>query len=410
MCLIHVSLVPVLGESKEQKTKPTQHSVMTLRSLGLAPDLLAVRSTCHLEESTREKLALFCHVTTDHILNLHDVSNIWHVPLMMEAQGGAAVIIDRLKLSAPKGMDLRGWGARALKWDNLTEEVKIAMVGKYTGLTDSYLSVIKALQHAAIAVNRKLVIVWIEASKLEPAAKEDDAAGFEAAWAAIKSSDGILVPGGFGDRGVEGKILASKYARESGRPYLGICLGMQVIVIDFARHVLGLENANSTEFDRATPAPAVVFMPEGSTTHMGGTMRLGSRRTMFMTVDCVTAKLYHADRFVDERHRHRYEVNPDMVPKFEESGLRFVGRDETGRRMEICELSGHPYFVGCQFHPEFKSRPGKPSGPFLGLLLASTNQLDQYMSTAAQPDLSLPAPPDAKALTSPPVGETPRAP
>ncbi|CAA0828254.1 CTP synthase family protein, partial [Striga hermonthica] len=175
----------------------------------------------------------------------------------------------------------------------------------------------------------------------------------------------ILVPGGFGDRGVKGMILAAKYARENRVPYLGICLGMQISVIEIARNVLNLQRANSSEFDDETPDPVVIFMPEGSKTHMGSTMRLGSRRTLLQTPDCLTAKLYHNSEYVDERHRHRYEVNPDMVSILEKSGLKFVGKDESGKRMEILELKDHPFYVGVQFHPEFKSRPGKPSPPFL---------------------------------------------
>jgi len=192
----------------------------------------------------------------------------------------------------------------------------------------------------------------------------------------------VLVPGGFGDRGVEGKILAATFARTNGVPYLGICLGMQLAVVEFARNVLGMKDANSTEFDSATPHPCVVFMPEVSKTHMGGTMRLGARKTLFQTTDCITAKLYQKEQFIDERHRHRYEVNPEMVDNIEAAGLRFVGKDETGRRMEILELPGHPYYVGVQFHPEFKSRPGKPSAVFLGLILAASGQMDPSINAS----------------------------
>eukprot|EP00239_Pterosperma_sp_CCMP1384_P007644 CAMPEP_0197844640 /NCGR_PEP_ID=MMETSP1438-20131217/1639_1 /TAXON_ID=1461541 /ORGANISM="Pterosperma sp., Strain CCMP1384" /LENGTH=585 /DNA_ID=CAMNT_0043455561 /DNA_START=98 /DNA_END=1855 /DNA_ORIENTATION=+ len=384
MCVIHVSLVPVLGVVGEQKTKPTQHSVQALRSSGLAPNLLACRSTEPLEDSVKQKLGLFCHVSPEHILTMHDVSNIWHVPLILKDQGAAKVILNHFGYGQ-RDIPLEPWEVRANKWDTLKRRVKIGMVGKYTGLTDSYISVIKSLEHASIAASHRLEVIWIEASGLEEDTKTKDPAKYNESWANMKLCDGILVPGGFGDRGVEGKIMAAKYCRENGIPYLGICLGMQVVVIEYARNVLGMSEANSAEFDPATPQPVVVFMPEGSTTHLGGTMRLGSRRTVLQTTDCVSAKLYQVEQYIDERHRHRYEVNPEMVDKFEEAGLQFVGKDESGTRMEIVELKGHKYFVATQYHPEFKSRPGKPSPLFLGLILASTGQLDTHMQNKIDP-------------------------
>ena len=365
---------------------------------------------------------------TKHVLNLHDVSNIWKVPLVMEAQGAHESICAQLQLPGADRMNLSHWKTTlADRWDNLESSLTIAMVGKYTGLSDTYLSVIKALQHACLAVNRRLDLAWVDAEKLEDGAKADDPDAWAAAHAILATAHGILVPGGFGSRGVEGKILAAKYAREAGKPYLGICLGMQLAVVEFARHVLGLADANSAEFDGATPHPAVVFMPEGSTTHKGGTMRLGARRTVLETVDCISAKLYQAEQYVNERHRHRYEVNPTLVPDLEAKGLKFVGKDETGQRMEIVELQvrergeqdrgwrwvrgappsrllppspsshslhslslsqpfhrhhhqGHPFFVAAQFHPEFKSRPNKPSPLFLGLVLAASGKLDNWLS------------------------------
>ncbi|XP_059074527.1 uncharacterized protein LOC131027416 isoform X1 [Cryptomeria japonica] len=379
-CLVHVSLVPVLGVVGEQKTKPTQHSVRELRGLGLTPHLLACRSAQALEENVKDKLSQFCHVPAGHILNIYDVSNIWHVPLLLRDQKAHDAILKDLDLlSVAKTPCLEEWTARAAQSDTLTNPVRIAMVGKYTGLSDAYVSVVKALQHASIKCKRKLTIEWIAASDLEDTTAKEAPDSHTAAWNSLKGSDGILVPGGFGDRGVQGKILAAKYARENNVPYLGICLGMQIAVIEFARSVLGMAEANSTEFDKETPHPCVIFMPEGSKTHMGGTMRLGSRRTYFQNADCITAKLYGKSDYVDERHRHRYEVNPNMVEKLEKSGLMFVGKDETGRRMEILELPCHPYFVGVQFHPEFKSRPGKVSAVFLGLILAASGQLKSHL-------------------------------
>jgi len=350
--------------------------------LGLTPHLLACRSAQPLEQATKEKLSQFCHVPASHILNLFDVSNIWHIPLLLREQQGHLAILDKLKLSSLPPPDLKKWAARAERCDNLSIPVKIAMVGKYTGLADSYLSVLKALQHACIACSRKLVLEWVASTDLEDHAKEETPEAHAAAWNTLKNAHGVLVPGGFGDRGVEGKILAATFARTNGVPYLGICLGMQLAVVEFARNVLGMKDANSTEFDSATPHPCVVFMPEVSKTHMGGTMRLGARKTLFQTTDCITAKLYQKEKFIDERHRHRYEVNPEMVDNIEAAGLRFVGKDETGRRMEILELPGHPYYVGVQFHPEFKSRPGKPSAVFLGLILAASGQMDPSINAS----------------------------
>ncbi|KAL3849296.1 hypothetical protein ACJIZ3_011178 [Penstemon smallii] len=372
-CLIHVSLVPVLTVVGEQKTKPTQHSVKELRSLGLAANILACRSTTELDGNAKKKLSRFCHVPIENIITLYDVSNIWRVPLLLRDQKAHEAILKVLNLICDtKEPALEEWTSRADLCDLLHEPVRIAMVGKYTGVADSYLSVLKALLHASVACHRKLCVDWVPASDLEDATREENPNAYKSAWKLLKAADGILVPGGFGDRGVEGKILSAKYAREKKIPYLGICLGMQIAVIEFARSVLGLHDANSTEFDPNTQNPCVIFMPEGSKTHMGGTMRLGSRRTYFQGASSKSAKLYGNQSYIDERHRHRYEVNPDMVLRLEEAGLAFAGKDENGNRMEIIELPGHPYFVGVQFHPEFKSRPGKPSALFLGLVAAAS--------------------------------------
>ncbi|XP_062215218.1 uncharacterized protein LOC133915864 isoform X1 [Phragmites australis] len=379
-CLVHVSLVPVLNVVGEQKTKPTQHSVRGLRGLGLTPNILACRSTKELEDNVKEKLSQFCHVPATNIVSLYDVSNIWHIPLLLWDQKAHEAILKDLNLeSFAREPKLDEWIARATIFDALQDTVRIAMVGKYTGLSDSYLSVLKALLHASVNCRRKLVIDWVASTDLEDSTAIEAPDSYETAWNLLRGADGILVPGGFGDRGVQGKILAAKYARENNVPYLGICLGMQIAVVEFARHVMNLSDANSTEFDLNTKTPCVIFMPEGSKSHMGGTMRLGSRRTFFKVVDCKSAKLYGNVTYVDERHRHRYEVNPDMVPEFENAGLQFVGKDGTGRRMEIIEIPSHRYFVGAQFHPEFKSRPSKPSPLFVGLIAASSGQLDRML-------------------------------
>ena len=366
---VHVSLVPVMGPVGEQKTKPTQHTVKELRGLGITPDILVCRSSKPLNEETRNKLAAFCHVKPQAVMSTHDVPNIYHVPLMLQEQG----LCDILGVDCSATGMLDDWKAMAFHLDTLTEEVHIAMVGKYTDLSDAYLSVIKSLQHAAMAVDRKLVIDWIEASHLEENWAAED---HEAAWAALRKADGVLVPGGFGDRGVEGKIRAAHYARTEGVPYLGICLGLQIATIEFCRNVLGMTGANSTEFEDNPEHAAVVFMPEISKTHLGGTMRLGSRPTLWQHDGSTIRALYGPGEAVDERHRHRYEVNPDLIERIEEAGLVFVGKDESGQRCEIFELNDHPYYVGVQFHPEFKSRPGKPSPPFLGLLKAASDQLN----------------------------------
>ena len=364
---VHVSLVPVMGPVGEQKTKPTQHSVKELRGLGITPNILVCRSTKPMTEETKEKLAAFCHVAPEAVMSTHDVPNIYHVPLMLEKQGLCKI----LDIDCSNNTILSNWRTMAHDLDLLSEDVSIAMVGKYTDLSDAYLSVIKSLQHAAMKVKRRLTINWIEASHLEDGWKKDNSQEYDSAWKLLRDSNGVLVPGGFGDRGIEGKILAAQYARENSIPYLGICLGLQVATIEFCRNVLGISGANSTEFDDNPEFPAVIFMPEISKTHLGGTMRLGSRPTIWQVDDCKIKQLYGDGASVDERHRHRYEVNPDLIEQIEDAGLRFVGKDETGQRCEIFELDSHPYYVGVQYHPEFKSRPGRPSPPFLGLLMAA---------------------------------------
>ena len=375
ICFVHVSLVPVMGPVGEQKTKPTQHTVKELRGLGIIPDILVCRSENPLDFETREKLAAFCHVSPEAVVSAHDVSNIYRIPILLEEQGVSEVLSKEIGFDLPDSRPLlEDWIKMAETVDNLDEVVKIAMVGKYTGLSDSYLSVIKALQHSSFEVNRKLQINWIEAENLDEKVKRDDVEKYNEAWKLLKESDGILVPGGFGIRGIEGKIKAAEYARLNKIPYLGVCLGLQIATIEFCRNVLGMEKANSTEFDENTPHPAVVFMPEISKTHMGGTMRLGTKPTPFLVDDCKMKRLYGNQPHVDERHRHRYEVNPELITKIEEAGLIYVGKDETGQRCEIMELENHPFYVGTQYHPEFKSRPGRPSPPFLGLLKASVGE------------------------------------
>lgn len=261
----------------------------------------------------------------------------------------------------------------------MTREVNIALVGKYTRLEDSYASVSKSLQHASIQAGYKLSLKFIEACNLERAMKQENPVLYHEAWQILCMSDGVLVPGGFGQRGIEGKIRACQWARENKKPFLGICLGLQTAVIEFARNVLGLADANSTEVDANTKNPMVIDMPEHHPGQMGGTMRLGRRTTIFKG-DSVIRKLYGNVENVDERHRHRYEVNPKYIDDLEAKGLKFVGHDSEKQRMEIMELENHPYYVATQYHPEYLSRPLKPSPPFMGFILASVGKLQTYLN------------------------------
>jgi CTP synthase len=374
--LCFVSLVPILSD--EQKTKPTQHGVKDLRSLGLSPSVIFCRCTEELQGDTREKISNFCHVPADNVLSVHDVKNIYQVPMLLQQQNLHGLLQERLKLPF-KEPNLGQWALMANSMAQWTDTVQICLIGKYTGLQDSYLSVIKALRHAAIACQHKLDLQWVEATDLENNVDE--------AWEKVKCAQGVIVPGGFGNRGFDGKCLAAKYCREHKKPYLGVCLGFQAMVVEYSRNVLGLEGANSTEFDESCPHPVVFFMPEIDKTTMGGTMRLGSRVTKFTNPDLgdgqtsILKRLYKNANAIHERHRHRYEVNPIYVEQIHEGGLKLVGRDETGERMEVAELPGHPYYIGAQYHPEFKSRPLKPSPPFHGLVLAACGQLDAYLAS-----------------------------
>ncbi|SCW03720.1 LAFE_0G16732g1_1 [Lachancea fermentati] len=389
--LIHVSLVPVIHG--EQKTKPTQAAIKDLRSLGLTPDMIACRCSETLDDPTINKIAMFCHVGPEQVVNVHDVNSTYHVPLLLLEQKMIDYLSARLKLSEitlnaedkKRGDNLLArWRSLTTSIDESFEVVKIALVGKYTNLKDSYLSVIKSLEHCSMRCRRKLDIVWVEASDLEPEANETDKSKFHSAWNKLSSADGVLVPGGFGSRGTEGMILAAKWARENNIPYLGVCLGLQVATIEFARNVLGLKDATSAEFDGDSPeeSHAVLYMPEIDKEKMGGTMRLGLRPTNFQNDSewSKIRKLYGGASEVHERHRHRYEVNPKLVEQLENEGMIFVGKDETGERCEILELRNHPYYVATQYHPEYMSKVLDPSKPFLGLVAASSGILDQVLS------------------------------
>jgi len=404
-CSVFVSLVPTVGgEHGEQKTKPTQHGVKNLSSQGLSPHMIVCRSTAPLRDDVKAKLAMFCQVPLEGVIGVHDVSNTYNIPLILQEQGVCNLLISTLKLIWKLPLKLSKWEAMAGRMDDANlPVVNIAIVGKYTLNSDAYLSIKRALQHACMALGYGLNAKLVESGNLEtpqvkangngnvaignksgtpPRSPASEKAGHENAWEVLSSADGILVPGGFGNRGSEGKIRAVSYARESRKAYLGICLGMQMAVVEAAREVFNEPKAGSEEFDDETPLPAIVFMPEGSTTEMGGTMRLGARETVIHDEDCMARWLYGKKSIV-ERHRHRYEVNPEIVDDLEsKSDLRFVGKDTTGRRMEIVERKNHPFFFGTQYHPEFESHPGRPSPVFIGFVMAAARVEISKMSVA----------------------------
>eukprot|EP00762_Andalucia_godoyi_P008015 ANDGO_03505.mRNA.1 CTP synthase len=364
---VQVSLVPVI--SGQQKTKPTQHSVRESRAAGLQPDLIAARCQVPLSEESIQKIALHCQVSPNHVISLPDVSNLYQVPLLLEKQGVVNVIKEQFGLefdSAIFEKNMGKWRDLASREDNLDGEVRIALVGKYTDDKDAYLSVAKALEHAGNQLQKRVGIDWIDAEKLEEQDRD--------AWRKLRSADGVLIPGGFSARGVEGKILAARWARQSRTPFLGVCLGMQCAVIDWARDVLHLDGANSEEFEKTAKHRVLIYMPDVSREVLGGTMRLGSHKILIKQSDppCLLSHVYGNASEATERYRHRYEVNPDLVKMFEDSSMLFTGRDESGVRMSAMELprSLHPFFLGLQSHPEFKSRPGKPSPPFFAFVEA----------------------------------------
>ncbi|XP_055704518.1 CTP synthase [Phlebotomus papatasi] len=381
-CCAHVSLVPMPKATGEPKTKPTQASVRELRGLGLSPDLIVCRSELPIGTEVKEKISNFCHVATEQVICIHDLSSIYHVPLLMEKHGVVDFLAERLQLNLPNQRPTRlmqRWRDLAHRVDTIRRKVNITLVGKYTKLEDAYASVMKALQHASIASGFNLNLKFIDASHLEKQTQMSKPEQYHEAWKELCISDGVIVPGGFGSRGIEGKIMACQWCRDNNKPILGICLGLQAMVIEFARNVLKLEDANSTEVDPDTKNPLVIDMPEYHPGDMGGTMRLGRRTTIFKNEDSIIKTLYHNPKSINERHRHRYEVNPKYVNALEEKGLKFVGYDAEKTRMEILEYPGHPYYVATQFHPEYLSRPLKPSPPFLGLILAATGRLKKYI-------------------------------
>jgi len=358
----HVTLVPY-SKNGEQKTKPTQHSVKELRSIGLQPDVLVGRCEDRLDPDTKEKIALFCDVPTDAVFSNPDVEDIYHVPLMVEEEGLDEYVMERLHIAdeaLPKAERDSRW--RELVTRERTGEIDVALVGKYA-LEDAYMSIHEALKHAGIHEEVEVNVLWVDADEMRDHHTER-----------LREADAVVVPGGFGSRGSEGKIEAIRYARENDVPFLGLCLGFQMAVVEYARNVLGLEGAHSAEIDEDTPYPVIDLLPEQyDLEDLGGTMRLGAHDTEIQSGTLAHA-VYGADSCT-ERHRHRYEVNPEYIDDLEAGALTFSGR--AGNRMEIVELDDHPYFLGTQFHPEFRSRPDRASPPFVGLVEATLAQLDE---------------------------------
>ncbi|MFD1632236.1 glutamine hydrolyzing CTP synthase [Haloplanus ruber] len=349
----HVTLVPY-SKNGEQKTKPTQHSVKELRSIGLQPDVLVGRCEDRLDPETKEKIALFCDVPTDAVFSNPDVEDIYHVPLMVEEEGLDEYVMEQLEIADEAlPADERDSRWRELVTRERTGEIQVALVGKYA-LEDAYMSIHEALKHAGIEKQVDVDVLWVDADEMRDHHTER-----------LREADAVVVPGGFGSRGAEGKIEAIRYARENDVPFLGLCLGFQMAVVEYARNVLGLGGAHSAEIDEETPYPVIDLLPEQyDLEDLGGTMRLGAHETE-IDPETLAHTVYDAE-VCTERHRHRYEVNPEYIDDLEAGSLRFSGR--AGNRMEIVELDDHPYFLGTQFHPEFRSRPDRASPPFVGLV------------------------------------------
>jgi CTP synthase len=375
-CLfIHLTLVPYIGHAGELKTKPTQHSVNELRRIGIAPDMLLCRSEGSLSTEIRKKIALFASLPVEAIVSARNVENIYEVPLSFCEQGVDDFIIEHFGLEAADA-ELSGWQEPIERARQARRAVRIALVGKYVQLEDAYLSVCEALRHAAALQDARLVLDWVDSELVTSA--EQGAAVRER----LAAADGILIPGGFGGRGIEGKIAAARIAREDGVPYLGICLGMHVAVAEFARHVAGMEGANSTEMDVETPYPVIDLLPEQKeVADLGGTMRLGADPIKLH--EGALAREIYGESVVYERHRHRYEVNNLLRKRLEAAGLRVSGTSPDERLVEVIELAEHPFFVASQFHPEFKSRPQRPAPLFRAFIEASLERGAERAAEAA---------------------------
>ena len=363
VAFVHVTLVPFLEVAGELKTKTTQHSVNELRRIGIEPDVLVLRSDRPLGSDVRDKIALYGGIPSQAVISAEDAADIYMVPLMMLDEGLDRVVADRLGLDISGPLELDEWRALVERLKGATGTVKIALVGKYVQLHDAYMSVYEALKHAGLAHGVEVEIDWVDADAADLADH-------------VRAADGVLVPGGFGGRGVEGKIEAARIAREEGVPYLGICLGMQIAVIEYARNVCGMDGANSTEFDLETPFPVIDLLPEQrQIEERGGTMRLGAD-PVALVEGTIVRGLYGDVDSIQERHRHRYEVNPVLRPKLEDAGLVPCGTSPDGRLVECIELPDHPFFVASQYHPEFKSRPTAPHPLFSAFVRAALSARD----------------------------------
>ncbi|MCU0486377.1 MAG: CTP synthase [Anaerolineales bacterium] len=357
---IHVTWLPHIGATDELKTKPTQHSVRELRSIGISPDMIVARSDHPVDEDLRDKIALFCDVEREAVVPMVTTQVLYEVPLIIERAGVGDYIIKRLGLEARSTPDWSDWEKLVAKVRQPKPTVNIALVGKYVELHDAYMSVREALKHAGLALDCEVEIQWVHSAELEKGR----------GWEMVRSADGILVPGGFGSRGTEGKMDAVRYARENKVPYFGLCLGMQLMVVDFARFILGNEEPNSTEFDRGTPYPVIDLMPDQrGVVDMGGTMRLGLYPCALQP-DTIAYEAY-GKPLVHERHRHRFELNNSFRELLQKNGMRFSGLSPDGRLVEIAELAEHPFMVGTQFHPEFLSRPNRPHPLFVAFVKAA---------------------------------------
>jgi CTP synthase len=377
---MHVTLMPWIPSAGEMKTKPTQHSVKELRSIGIQPDILVCRCDRPLHPGLKEKISEFCDVPVECVITAQDAKSIYEVPLMLEREGLAQQTLELLQLEQ-RQPNLSQWKILVDRLYHPTHRIEIAIVGKYVRLTDAYLSVVEALRHAAIAMNCDLNLRWVSSESIESGSAETYLAG----------ADGIVVPGGFGVRGVDGKIAAIEYARKHQIPFLGLCLGMQCSVIEWARHVAGLEDANSAEFAPNGANPVINLLPEQQdVVDLGGTMRLGLYACR-LAPNTLAFRLYQAE-VVYERHRHRYEFNNAYRNLFLETGFAISGTSPDGRLVEIIELPNHPFFIATQFHPEFSSRPSNPHPMFQGLIQAALGQLDPGL---ARSDSSQPTQEDA---------------
>ena len=355
---VHTTLVPIMGAVGEQKTKPTQQSVRELRSMGIQPSVIIARGERSLDPEIKKKIAFFCDVPVEGVVSAPDASTIYDVPLLFDGQGLTEYVMKTLHLE-PRSEDMAEWKDYLEKLKSPEKDVTIALVGKYTHLKDSYISHIEAFHHAAAHARASVTIRWVESVDIERKGVK-----------ILEGADGILVPGGFGDRGIEGKIAATRYAAENDIPFQGVCLGFQLATVGFAREALGLKDANSSEFNPETSHPVVDLLPDQrSVKDMGATMRLGAHEIL-LDPSSTAAKLYGSTT-IYERHRHRYEINPAYIAKLEDAGLKYVGRSDSGRRMEVLELQGHRYFIASQFHPELRSRPLRPSPIHLGLVRAA---------------------------------------